>query len=314
MGARSQKGDKMKAFVTGAAGFIGGNLVRKLLEKDYEVIGFDKKKCSAEIQSVQGDIGSFDLSEVLENVDIVYHLASLLGTAELFERVVEAERVNVLGTVNLLEAMRKNDVDKIVFTTKPNVWKFNVYTITKENCERYLEMYKSVYGFKTILARPFNIYGPDEMLTEYRKAIPYFIVAALKGEPLEVFGDGEQTLDPIYVDDAVEALFRCGKLLPEETVEIGSCKPIKVGDLAQRILDLTHSDSHVVHVPMRSGETCTSIICANGNSQRLIGFSPKVSLEAGLRRTITWYSDHLEDFRTIYTFKHTCSRARVKQS
>lgn len=289
--------------MTGAAGFIGKHLVRKLLEEDHEVIGFDKRQCSLGIQSIQGDIATFDVSKALKNVDIVYHLASLLGTAELFEKTVEAERVNVLGTVRLLEAMRKTDVDKIVFISKPNIWKFNVYTITKENCERYLEMYRSVYGFKTVIARPFNIYGPEELLKEYRKAIPYFTVAALKGEPLEVFGDGEQTLDPIYVDDAVRALIQCGKILPQEAVEIGSGTPVKVRDLAEKILYLTHSDSQIVYVPMRKGETCTSIICANGNCQRLIRFLPKISLEDGLRRTIKWYSQHLQDFKRIYKFK-----------
>ena len=130
----------MKTLVTGAAGFVGQYLVRRLLADGHEVIGFDKKGSNLGTKTVRGDIVSFSFESILEDVDVVFHLASLLGTAELFHRILDAEKVNVLGTLNLLEAMRKKDIHKIVFTSKPNFWKYNVYTITKQTCERYLEM------------------------------------------------------------------------------------------------------------------------------------------------------------------------------
>jgi UDP-glucose 4-epimerase len=289
--------------VTGAAGFIGRHLVRRLQIEGHEVTAFDKRDCCLGTRAIKGDITSFDFSSALKDVEVVFHLASLLGTAELFHRVVEAERVNVIGTLNLLEAMRKKEVDKIVFTSKPNIWKYNVYTITKETCERYLEMYKKVYGLKPVITRPFNVYGPEEELNEYRKAIPYFIIAALRGEPLEIFGDGEQTMDAIYIDDAVEALIRCAKVAPEEIVEIGSAHSTKVQDLAQKIINLTGSTSSVVHIPKRRGETDANHIRANGNMKPLISYSPKVSLEDGLKKTINWYSENLEKFKEIYRVK-----------
>lgn len=293
----------MKTLVTGAAGFVGRHLVRRLQIEGHEVTAFDKRDCSLGTRFIKGDITSFDFSSALKDVEVVYHLASLLGTAELFHRVVEAEQVNVIGTLNLLEAMRKNGVDKVVFTSKPNIWKYNVYTITKETCERYLEMYKNIYGLKPIIVRPFNIYGPEEELNEYRKAIPYFIIAALRGEPLEIFGDGEQTMDAIYIDDAVEALVRCEIVAPEEIVEIGSAHSIKVKDLAQKIIDITGSASRIVHVRKRRGETNAEQIRANGNMKQLISFSPKVSLEDGLKKTINWYSVNLEKFKEIHKVK-----------
>jgi nucleoside-diphosphate-sugar epimerase len=292
----------LRTLVTGAAGFVGKHLVRKLLAEGHEVIAFDKRECNLGTKSIRGDIASFDFDKILEDVDVVFHLASLLGTAELFHRIVEAERVNVLGTLNLLEAMRRKEVNKILFTSKPNVWKHNPYSITKETCEHYLEMYQCVYGFQSVIARPYNIYGPAEELVEYRKAIPYFVIAALKREPLEIFGDGEQTMDVIYVDDAVEALIRSAEVAPKEIVEIGNSKPVKVIHLAQRILDLTHAASPIVHVPMRRGEESVKEIYANGSMSRLIGFSPRISLDEGLKRTITWYSNHLDEFGTIYKF------------
>jgi UDP-glucose 4-epimerase len=290
----------LRSLVTGAAGFVGKALVRKLLDEGYEVISFDKRTCNIGTRTIQGDIGTFNFDEVLEGVDIVFHLASLLGTAELFHRIIEAERVNVLGTLNLLEAMRKRNVKKILFTSKPNCWKHNAYTITKQACEHYLEMYQHIYGFQSIITRPYNIYGPAEELTEYRKAVPYFVIAALKGEPLEIFGDGEQTMDAIYIDDAVEALIHSAKVAPKEIVEIGSSKPVRVKDLAEKILNLTKTSSSIVYVPMRRGEGNTNEIRANGNMSQLLGFSPRVTLDEGLKKTIAWYSKHLNEFRNIY--------------
>jgi len=293
----------LRILVTGAAGFIGRHLVRRLMVGKHEVIAFDRRSCSLGTESVQGDVASFDFSNILEDVDVVFHLASLLGTAELFHRIIEAERVNVIGTLNLLEAMRKKDVNNIVFTSKPNFWKDNVYTITKETCERYLMMYRNVYGFNTVTARPFNIYGPEEYLSEYRKAIPYFTIAALKNETIEIFGNGEQTMDVIYVDDAIEALIRCSTALPKEAVEIGNGKPLKVEQLAQEIVALANSKSKLLHIPMRRGEADAKNVRASGNIERLIGFHPKISLEEGLKRTIDWYSKHIQDFDNIYKFK-----------
>ncbi|MFB0562626.1 MAG: NAD-dependent epimerase/dehydratase family protein [Candidatus Lokiarchaeia archaeon] len=293
----------MKALVTGATGFIGKHLVRELTRRGNEVVGFDKKQGTIATEFVQGDIVSFNFDEILDDVDVVFHLAGLLGTTELFHRIIEAEKVNVLGTLNLLESMRRNGVEKIVFTSKPNVWKYNVYTITKENCERYLEMYREIYGFKPVITRPFNVYGPEEYLIEYRKAVPYFIVTALRNEPIEVFGDGEQTMDVIYVDDAAKALIKCAEKVPKETVEIGTSEPIKVKDLAEKIVKLTNSESEITYKPMRKGETNPKYICAKGNMEQLIGFKPITNLEEGMSITIKWYKEHLDEFKEIYKFK-----------
>jgi UDP-glucose 4-epimerase len=293
----------LRTLVTGAAGFVGKYLVRRLLAEGHEVIAFDKRECNLGTKIIRGDIASFDFEEILKDVNVVFHLASLLGTAELFHRIIEAERVNVLGTLNLLEAMRRKGVNKILFTSKPNIWKHNPYSITKETCEHYLEMYQYVYGFQSVIVRPYNIYGPAEELVEYRKAIPYFVTAALRGEPLEIFGNGEQTMDAIYIDDAVEALIRSAEVASKETVEIGTCKPVKVNYLAERIVDLTHATSPIVHIRMRRGEESACEICANGSMGRLLGFSPRITLDEGLKKTIAWYSKHLDEFGTIYRFE-----------
>lgn len=293
----------MRALVTGACGFIGKNLVKKLLTYNYEVVAFDTKGEKIGTKFIKGDLVSFDFDKNLNDIDIVFHLAGLLGTTELFHRIIEAEKVNVLGTLNLLESMRRNDVKKIIFTSKPNVWKYNVYTITKENCERYLKMYQKIYGFNVVITRPFNVYGPGEYLTEYRKAIPYFIVSALKNKPLEIFGDGDQTMDPIYVDDVTEALIKCAEKMPKKTVEIGSSNPIKVKEIARKIIELSKSKSKIVYRPMRKGEVGRKHICAKRDIETILGLKPKVQLEDGLKLTIKWYRKHLDEFNRIYSFK-----------
>lgn len=292
----------LKALVTGAAGFIGKELVHKLLKTGYEVTGFDKKYLDIGTHLVVGNIVSYNFNDLLEDVDVVFHLAGLLGTTELFHRALEAEMVNVVGTLNLLESMRKKDVDKIIFTSKPNMWKHNVYTISKENCERYLDMYREIYDFKPVITRPFNVYGSDEPLEEYRKAIPYFIVAALKNEPLEIFGDGKQTMDSIYVGDVAKALVKCAEILPEEVVEIGTSKPLTVNFLAEKIIELCGSKSEIIHKPMRKGETDPNIN-SNGNMKHLLGFKAETDIETGLKLTIGWYKEHLANFNQIYEFE-----------
>lgn len=294
--------ESRRVLVTGSSGFIGGALSEKLVEYGYEVVGFDIKPNGEGTNFIQGDIVSYDFDKILKNIDAVFHLAGLLGTTELFHRIINAEKVNVLGTLNLIESMRRNDVKKIIFTSKPNVWKYNVYTITKENCERYLEMYRKIYGFKSIITRPYNAYGPKECLIEYRKAIPYFIINALKDEPIEIFGDGQQTMDPIYVDDVSDALIQCSKIDTEEAIEIGNGKPIKVNEIAKIIIDLCGSSSDIIYLPMRKGEFDGEKLYSNGNLKDITGYEPRTGLKEGLKKTICWYDKHIDEFDKIYKF------------
>lgn len=298
----------MEILVTGGNGFIGRFLVRKLINEGYKVKIIDKnidkklKKEMPEVEFYKLDISNTNINwkDILKNVNIVYHLAGLLGTSELFERAIEAERINVLGTLNLLEAMRKHKVEKILFTTKPNIWKHNIYTITKENCERYLDMYYNIYGIKPIIACPYNVYGPEEKIEEYRKAVPYFIISALKNNPIEIFGNGEQTMDLIYVEDCVNAMIEStkNKDLINKTIELGTGKDIKVNELAKKIIKLTKSNSKIIHREMRKGEIPNSRVCANiNNMKKILGCTPKISLIEGLGKTIQHYRQRLNEYK-----------------
>ena len=304
----------MKAVVTGGCGFIGRHVVKELLSKNYEVVAIDVfldeelKEQLPKVKFYKIDISNpgSELDEAMKGSNVVFHFAGLLGTSELFSRIIEAEIVNVVGTLKLLESMKKHNVKKIVFTSKPNIWKHNVYTITKENSEKYLHMYHEIFGIEPVILCPFNVYGPEEKLEQYRKAVPYFIISAVKGEPLEIFGSGKQTMDLVFVEDMAKAAV----LLSEnpnavgKRVEIGSGKETSVLGFAQKVIEVTKSNSKIVHLQMRKGEVPETHLCADIKLLKSItGYVPDTTLEKGIEKTLEHYKNHLDKYKKIYQFK-----------
>ncbi len=305
----------MKAVVTGGCGFIGRFVADELLSRDYEVaivdvfIDEEMKKSHPKLKFYKVDISQINnpqWDKIFPEVNAVFHLAGLLGTSELFSRIIEAECINVIGTINILEAARKHNVSKIIFTSKPNVWKYNVYTITKENCERYLDLYHNIYGIKSFILCPFNVYGPEEKIEYYRKAVPYFIISALKNEPIEIFGNGNQTMDLVFVEDVAKAIVTASETpgAVNKKIEIGSGVETKVINLAKKIIDMTNSTSEIKNLSMRKGEVPETHLCADiKTTHKIIGYTPNTSLEDGLKKTINHYKNNISKYGKIYKFK-----------
>ena len=285
--------NEKRILVTGGSGFIGGFLVERLSKRGYEVTVFDvqEPKFTPEVPFINGDITERELvEEAIRGQDVVFHYAGMLGTHETVEKAYEAARINILGALNVFDAALKHKV-KVFDVTKPNYWR-NPYTITKITAEEFGLMYRDEFGLPVVLLRYFNIYGPRQRTDIYQKAVPTFILEALKDEPLTVFGDGTQGTDHLFVEDAVEAtvkIFERG-LIPEKAIEIGSGIEVTVNELAKRIIKLTSSQSKIKYLPMRKGEEEHTRIQADISFlSNEIGFRPKASLNEGLLRTIEYY-------------------------
>lgn len=246
----------MRIIVTGGNGFIGSHLIDQLLGRGCEVVSYDL--CHPKYNEVETIIGSVlekdKLEKAIVGCDFVFHLAGMLGTHELVDCAIEATQVNVIGTLNVLEACRLHGV-KLVEISKPNCW-VNTYTITKIAAESFTEMYRREHGVEVAIIKWFNVYGGRQPLMKeagYKKMIPTAIVNAL------CIGVGEE---------------------------------ITVNQAVNDIISLTNSCSKIVHIPMRKGETDNTRIKANLAQVNLLAdWSPRVSLKDGLIETIGWYRD-----------------------
>lgn len=289
---------KEKILITGGAGFMGSFLAEKLAQKGYQVTIFDieEPKFTPDIAFIKGDITNRELiDKVLKGQDVVFHYAGMLGTHETVERAYLTAKINILGALNIFDAALKNKVKRVYDVTKPNYWR-NPYTITKIAAEEFGLMYRDEFGLPVILLRYFNVYGPRQRVDIYQKAVPTFILKALRNEPIPIFGDGTQGTDHIFVEDAIEAtvqLFEKG-MMPKDAVEIGSGIEVTVNEIAQKIIDLTGSKSKIEYKPMRKGETEHTRIQADVSYLRnVLGFKPKFSLEEGLIKTIEYYKNYI---------------------
>lgn len=291
------KKNKLHALVTGGGGFIGGCLLRILKERGYRVTCLDisNRNLPRGTPLIKGDIlDKKAVEKAMKGKDIVFHLAGILGTAELQYLAVEAVGANVIGALNIFNAAVKNKT-KVVLVSKPNPW-LNTYSITKEAADKFCKMYQRDFGLKAMTVKWFSVYGPAQKHYGVRKAVPTFIVAALQGQPLEIYGNGKQYADFVYLDDTVNATVDLSESSKAygKTFEIGSGKgttPIKI---AKMIIKLSGSKSKIKHIPMRLGEDPNTRVVANlSQIRRVIDYKPKTKLNEGLKITIDYYRNLL---------------------
>jgi nucleoside-diphosphate-sugar epimerase len=291
----------MKILVTGGSGFIGNHVVDNLLKKNYKVVIFDryKKEKREDVEYFYGDIRDWEsISEAIYKCDGVIHLAGILGTQETVKNPLPAVQTNILGSLNVFEACYQYN-KKCVYIAVGNHWMNNPYSITKTTAERFALMYNKERGTKIAIVRGFNAYGPRQQVKPVRKIIPNFILPALKNEDILIYGNGEQKMDMIYVEDLAEILVRA--LIFEHNCydkifEGGTGIAPIVNEIAEAIIELTNSKSKINHTEMRPGEDKDSVVKADINTLRPI-LAPVenykfVSLEQGLKNTIEWYKEH----------------------
>ena len=304
--------------VTGASGFIGSHLVDILLLKGHNVIGIDnmrtgKKENLSEAMKndrfrlLTADIRDTNLENMIgDDIDTVFHLAAISSVKESVENAFFVNDVNVNGTLNVLEMARKRNANRVVFSSSAAVYgnskdmpiredtpitPLSPYAASKISGEMYIHSFSESFGLDATILRYFNVYGPRQAFSEYSGVISIFINQALAGKPIKIEGDGKQTRSFIHVKDVVHATQLAGDLKTAigATINISGPSLVSILQLA-RILkaNIDGCQSEIVHVEPRIGDIQNSI----GNierAQKVLGFSPEVPLERGLKETAEWY-------------------------
>jgi UDP-glucose 4-epimerase len=307
--------------VTGGAGFIGSNLVDKLSEINVSKIiiiddlssgSIDNIPSLDNISLVKTDISNYRYllsSLVNEEIDIIFHLAAVTSLEESINDPLRTFNTNVVGTLNLLELMRKKDILGIIYSSSVAVYgepehlpidedhplkPINFYGFTKLKGEELIREYSSLYGFKYVILRYFNVYGPKMKGGQYAGVIYKFVSNLLKNDKPVIYGDGLQTRDFIYVDDVVDANIKASSTLDNEVYNIGTGIETRIIDLLNIISGiLDKNDVEQAYLPRRPGDIYRSQAEISKAGERL-GWGPKITLEDGLNKYIKWYTKSLD--------------------
>ncbi len=291
----------MKALVTGSAGFVGTHLCRKLRKSGADVDCFD-------IASGQ-DLRKF--SQIRDSLkkfepEKIFHVGAVAGISGSFKNPRKCFMTNVVGTFNLLEAIRVLDLDAtLVFSGSSSVYgnieppqsprieydPLSVYPASKAMDELLLLAYHRCYGIPVVLLRYFNVYGPLAEVYRSSTVIAQFMTQVAKGEPPTIIGDGEQTRDFTYVDDVVSATIEAGlkKEAVGEILNIGTGVAHSVNTVARKIVDLFGSDLEPAHVPERPYVEPRHIRADTSKTEKVLGFRARIGLDEGLRKYYDYF-------------------------
>jgi UDP-glucose 4-epimerase len=301
--------------VTGGAGFIGSHMVRTLLERGERVRILDnfatgKREhlvpLAGRIEVIEGDVRYLNnVQEAVAGADYVLHLAALPSVARSVRTPIESNDVNVVGTLNLLVAARDAGVKRVVYSASSSAYgnsptlpkeetmpndPLSPYAVNKLTGELYCRTFTRVYGLETVSLRYFNVFGPrQDPTSQYSAVIPRFISAIMAGRAPVIYGDGEQSRDFSYVQNAVEAsLLACtAPGVAGETINVGCGQRVNLNELVRMIGRLVGRQVEPVYEAVRAGDVRHSL-AAIEKAARLLGYQPSVGLEEGLRRTLEW--------------------------
>jgi len=297
-----------RILVTGGAGFIGSHIVDRLAQ-DNRVIVLDNlftgqmsnlEMSKDRITFIEGDIRDKTLvRDIVADIEFVFHLAAHVGNIRSIQDPRFDMEVNIGGTINLLEACQHSNIKRIVITSSAAIFgeayhlpidedhplnPESPYAVSKMAAEKYGFAFYKVHGVPATALRYFNAYGPRQDTSEYANAISIFLSKTRNGEPLTIFGDGEQTRDFIYIDDIVTAnvLAATRPAAVGEIFNIATGETHSIGQLVSAIGKTTGKEIPVTYADFRAGEVRHSRADIT-KARKLLGYSPKVSLEEGLR-------------------------------
>lgn len=303
---------RIRCLVTGGAGFIGSNVVRLLLERGHEVAVMDNVstgyasnlKPYPDAELVQVDIRDAEAVErMMAGKDAVFHLAASVGNKKSIDEPIYDASHNVLGTINVLEAMRKHGVGNIVYSSSAGIFgepqyepvdekhpcePDSPYGATKLCGEKLVLSYMKLYGIKAVALRYFNVYGENQRFDAYGNVIPIFASRLARKEPLTIFGDGEQTRDFIDVRDVAAANVSAAEN-PEAhgTFNVGTGSRITINRLVDYLREVTGEPVEATHGPERPGDVrhCTA---ETTRLREVLSISPSTDIPGNLERYYGW--------------------------
>lgn len=321
-------GKSVHALVTGAAGFVGSHLVEALLARGYQVRCFVRYTSStslgyledlspdkrADVEVIAGDLRDSDaVRDAAQGMDVIFHLAALVGIPYSYIHPMEVIDTNVMGTVNVLLAARDHGVGRVIHTSTSEVYGTaqyvpideghplqgqSPYSASKIGAEKIVESFYASYNLPTTILRPFNIFGPRQSA---RAVIPTIITQALGQDEIRL-GNFDSTRDFTYVGDTVNGFIMAAEsdAAVGKTFNIGSNYEISVGDIARKVIDLVGREVKLAQEEQRLRPTKSEVQrlwADNQLARQTIGWSPEIGLDEGLRRTIEWVERNLGRFR-----------------
>ena len=300
----------MNVGVIGGSGFIGSHVVDKLIEHGHDVTVFDiMKPHRNDVRHLYIDITDLAKATVAltGDYDAVYLLAAMADVNDVYKNPVEAGEVNILGVANVLEAARRNEIDRVILAS--TVWVYglsserevdertplhiekadHIYTSSKIAAELYCQSYQKLYGQNFTILRYGIPYGPR---ARGGTVVAIFVRRALNGEPLTIFGDGSQYRNFIYVEDLAEGNLAALKDIAEnKTYNLEGMRPITVKEVAETVKKLI-GNVEIEYKEERPGDFGGKIVSAE-KAKRELGWEPKVDFEEGVRRYIEWYRTNI---------------------
>lgn len=301
----------MKVTVTGGSGFIGSNLVKLLLERKCEVTVLDDLSSGhlvniegLPVKFVKGDVRDKELVErTLVGSEVVFHLAASVGNKRSVDDPISDSQINVLGTLNVLEGARRQGLRRVVLSSSAGIFgelkvipiredhpvePDSPYGASKLAAEKHCLAYSRLYPLQAACLRYFNVYGVNQRFDAYGNVIPIFVHRVLRGEPIVIFGDGEQTRDFVNAQDVAMANYLAATATPQSgAFNIASGTRVTINALARMITDAAGVELRVTYAPPRPFDVRHSIADISA-ANTAFGFKPTVELHAGLVEYVQW--------------------------
>lgn len=308
--------------VTGVAGFIGSNLARELLRRGERVRGFDNFETgkrenladlTGKIEFREIDLlDSRSVAEFCRGVDYVLHQAAIPSVPRSVEQPVESHNANITGTLNVLMAAREAKIKRVVYAGSSSAYgdtptlpkheamlpnPISPYAVQKLAGELYMSSFYRVYGLETVSLRYFNIFGPyQDPTSQYSGVLAKFVTQMLAGKPCTIFGDGEQSRDFTYVENAVNANLLACKAPAEKVAgkvfNVATSKRYSLNETFRILAEIIGYKGQPQYALPRAGDVKHSLADVS-RAKEAMGYAPTVDFESGLRRTVEWYKQML---------------------